>query len=324
MRREEAAAPSGEIVIEVESGQGGERLDLFLARLEEIPSRSQARRLIEEGRIRVNGAPAPKAGMRLLPGDRVALRLPPKESGEELRAEPVPLNLVYEDEHLAVVNKPRGMVVHPAPGHAGGTLLNALLHRYPELVGVGGTGRPGIVHRLDKETTGLLVVARSQQAYAGLVAQLKARAVERIYSALVHGQPPVEKGCVDAPIGRHPLDRKKMAVVERGGRPAVTHFHVVERFSEYALLEVRLETGRTHQIRVHMAHIGHPLAGDRRYGAPPSKLFPDGQALHAARLAFEHPVTKEALSFTAPLPGDFEEALRTLRHETGVDSRPNR
>lgn len=314
MTLEPPAAPAGEVVVEVGAEQGGERLDVFLTSLEAVPSRAQARRLIDEGRVSVNGAPAPKAGTKLLPGDRVALRLPPRPSAE-LTAEPIPLDLVFEDEHLAVVNKPRGMVVHPAPGHAGGTLLNALLHRYPGLVGVGGVERPGIVHRLDKETTGLLVVARSHQAYAGLIAQLKAREVERVYFALVHGQPPVEQGCIDAPIGRHPLHRQKMAVVERGGRPAITHFRAVERFREYSLLEVRLETGRTHQIRVHMAHIGHPVAGDRRYGAPPSTLFPDGQALHAARLAFAHPITKEALSFTAPLPGDFEEALRTLRLE---------
>lgn len=308
----EAAPRSGEgPVLEVAVEGAGERLDVFLARLAEVPSRAQARRLIDEGRVHVNGVPAPKAGMKLAPGDRILLRLPPR-APEGLTAEPIPLDIVYEDDHLAVVNKPRGMVVHPAPGHAGGTLLNALLHRYPDIVGVGGTGRPGIVHRLDKETTGLLVVARSREAYAGLVTQLKAREVSRHYLALVHGHPP-ELGSIDAPIGRHPVHRKKMAVVEKGGRPAVSHFRVVERFREHSLLEVRLETGRTHQIRVHMAHIGHPVAGDRVYGAPPSELFPSGQALHAARLAFVHPVTNEPLFFSAPLPTDFEEALRVLR-----------
>ena len=310
--RPEAEGSAAELAAQVGEEWRGERLDVFLASLDPIPSRAQARRLIEEGRVLVNGAPAPKAGVKLAPGDRISVFLPPP-SPQPLTAEPIPLDVVFEDEHLVVVNKPRGMVVHPAPGHAGGTLLNALLHRYPEMAGVGGAARPGIVHRLDKETTGLLVVARSRAAYDGLVAQLKAREVSRVYLALVHGHPPADQGSIDAPIGRHPENRQKMAVVEKGGRPAVSHFRVVERFKGYALLEVRLETGRTHQIRVHMAHIGHPVAGDRRYGAPKSSLFPDGQALHAARLAFIHPVTGEALWFSAPLPEDFQEALRILR-----------
>lgn len=310
----EAEGVAPDLALQVGEEGSGERLDVFLARFESIPSRAQARRLIEEGRVLVNGAPATKAGVKLAPGDSIAVFLPPP-SPQSLVAERIAIDVVFEDDHLVVVNKPRGMVVHPAPGHAGGTLLNALLHRYPEIAGVGGAARPGIVHRLDKETTGLLVVARSRAAYDGLVAQLKARAVSRVYLALVHGRPPADEGSIDAPIGRHPHNRQKMAVVERGGRPARSHFRVVERFRGYTLLEVRLETGRTHQIRVHMAHIGHPVAGDRRYGAPKSSLFPDGQALHAARLAFAHPLTGASLSFSAPLPEEFQEALRLLRAE---------
>lgn len=296
-------------VKEVEAG--GVRLDVWLTGFPQISSRSFAQKLIQEGRVKVNGAPPAKAGQKLRAGDRIEVSLPPPVPAEP-EPEAIPLEIVFEDEHLLVVNKPSGMVVHPAPGHTSGTLVNALLHHCRDLPGIGGVKRPGIVHRLDKETSGLLVVAKTETALIRLARALKERRVERNYLALVEGVVPVDRATIDAPIARHPVKRQQMAVME-GGRPSRTHIEVLERFAAATYLKARLETGRTHQIRVHMAYIGHPVAGDERYGAKTIVEGLEGHALHAAELAFVHPVTGESLRFAAPLPAGFAEYLRRLR-----------
>ncbi|HEY8552433.1 MAG TPA: RluA family pseudouridine synthase [Thermaerobacter sp.] len=302
------------VVFVVPASAAGERLDVFLARQESLElTRSAIQRLIRRHQVRVNGRPA-RPSRRLEPGEEVVVELPaPEPSG--VVAEPLPLDVVYEDADLVVLNKPRGWVVHPAPGHPQGTLANALLARYPEMEGVGGPGRPGIVHRLDRDTTGLLVVARSPLAYRELVRLLKERKVRREYLALVRGSPEVREGTIDAPIGRHPVDRKRMAVLPDGGRAARTHFQVVERAGRYTLLRCWLETGRTHQIRVHLAFIGLPVAGDPVYGGrhAQGELGLEGQALHAARLTFPHPRDGRPLDFTVPPPADFTQALERAR-----------
>ncbi|QBS37743.1 RluA family pseudouridine synthase [Thermaerobacter sp. FW80] len=301
-------------VFVVPASAAGERLDVFLARQESLElTRSAIQRLIRRHRVRVNGRPA-RPSRRLEPGEEVVVELPPPEPSG-VAPEPLPLDVVYEDADVVVLNKPRGWVVHPAPGHSQGTLVNALLARYPEMEGVGGPGRPGIVHRLDRDTTGLLVVARSPLAYRELVRLLKERKVRREYLALVRGWPEVREGTIDAPIGRHPVDRKRMAVRPEGGRAARTHFQVVERAGRYTLLRCWLETGRTHQIRVHLAFIGLPVAGDPVYGGRQAQgeLGLEGQALHAARLTFPHPRDGRLLDFTVPPPADFARALERAR-----------
>ncbi|MBE3554157.1 MAG: RluA family pseudouridine synthase, partial [Thermicanus sp.] len=262
----------------VEEGEEGERIDRYLAEQEEGWSRSQIQTWLKEERVTVNGAKV-KANYRLSGGDEISLQIPPPT---ELQVEPeaIPLEIIYEDRDLVVVNKPRGMVVHPAPGNFSGTLVNALLYHCKDLSGINGILRPGIVHRIDKETSGLLVVAKSDRAHLGLTAQLKEHAMERSYLAVVNGHFPHRLGTVDAPIGRDPKDRKKMAVVLSGKR-AVTHFSVLEEMPKHTLLRCRLETGRTHQIRVHMSYIGHPIVGDPKYGKGESYGM-EGQALHAA------------------------------------------
>ena len=311
-------------------GDEGRRLDAFLAAHPEAPdwSRASVQRLIREGRVRVESlaergdgravssahpqrAKPPRPGTLLHPGDRIFVTLPPPEPAEAV-PESIPLDVPYEDEHLLVVNKPPGLVVHPAAGHARGTLVNALLAHVPDLGGVGGKLRPGIVHRLDKDTSGLMVVAKTDGTLRRLQAALQAGRIGRVYLALAWGDFPQE-GRIEGPIGRHPLHRKKMAVVE-GGKPAVTRFRVVERFGRRALLEVRLETGRTHQIRVHLAHQGTPVLGDAVYGVRHEGDPPIGrQALHAFRLTFDHPATGEPVSFEAPPPEDVQAALAILR-----------
>jgi 23S rRNA pseudouridine1911/1915/1917 synthase len=264
-------------------------------------------------------------------GDRVHVELPdpPDPATLGLAPEPLPLDIVFEDEHVIVVDKPAGLVVHPGAGVARGTLVHALLHHAPGIVGVGGSGRPGIVHRLDKGTSGLLVVAKTDASYRNLIEAMRSRAVTRDYLALIWGDPGWSSQRVEAPIGRHPRDRKRMAVTSRGGRPAATRFEVAERFGEAALVRARLETGRTHQIRVHLGHLGHPVVADPVYGGTVKKLLSPGlgprslrgallehlshQALHAAELRFLHPITGEALHFTAPVPEDFARALELLR-----------
>ncbi|MGE5559570.1 MAG: RluA family pseudouridine synthase [Chloroflexota bacterium] len=290
----------------------GERLDVTLSASGEIGlSRSRIQALISDGAVTVDGATWSRPGARLKGGEVIVLRLPADRPSEAV-AEDIPLDVVYEDADLIVINKPRGMVVHPAAGHSSGTLVNALLRHCPDLAGIGGVLRPGIVHRLDRDTTGLLVVAKSQRAHAALSAAIKARQVHREYLAVVWGVPDAVRGRIEAPIGRHPVDRKRMSVVE-GGRQAVTLFTVVETFPATSLLRCVLETGRTHQIRVHLAFIGHPVVGDRAYGGRRDSLGITGQALHAAALAFDHPVSGQALRFEVPPPADLRQLLKRLR-----------
>ncbi|HEY8343542.1 MAG TPA: RluA family pseudouridine synthase [Calditerricola sp.] len=295
----------------VEEPDVGERIDRFLAAQEEDWSRAQVQKWIKEGRVTVNGEPV-KANYRLEPDDEIVLRVPPPKD-LAVEPEPMELDIVYEDGDVVVVNKPRGLVVHPAPGHLSGTLVNGLLYHCRDLSGIGGVLRPGIVHRIDKDTSGLLVVAKNDRAHLSLARQFKDHTVTRRYVALVHGEVAHDRGTIDAPIGRDPHNRQRMAVLPKTGKPAVTHFAVLERFPGYTLLELKLETGRTHQIRVHMKFIGHPVVGDPKYG--PRKTLPiDGQALHAGVLGFVHPRTGEYLEFRAPLPEDMERLLFQLRY----------
>ena len=290
----------------------GERLDQLLSREVEGLTRSAAQRLLEEGRVLLNGRPA-KKNARPSPGDRVELTLPDPEPVDIL-PQPIPLDVVYEDADVIVVDKPVGMVVHPAPGHPDGTLVNALLyHCKNSLSGINGQLRPGIVHRIDRDTSGLIIVAKNDRAHLTLAGQLQDHSLFRLYHAIVLGGFREEHGTVDAPIARHPTDRKRMAVCRPGeGREAVTHYQVVDSHGGFTHLTCRLETGRTHQIRVHMAHIGHPLLGDPVYG--PKRPFPGlaGQCLHAAQLTFTHPSTGERITVEAPLPDWFQSALQKL------------
>lgn len=289
-----------------------ERIDKYAkTQLGEEVSRSQIQLWIEAGELVVNDAPV-KANYKLAEGDRVVLTIPEAEP-TEIEPEDLPLDIYYEDGDVIVVNKARGMVVHPAPGHASGTLVNALMHHCQDLSGINGELRPGIVHRIDKDTSGLIMAAKNDKAHASLAAQLKAHTVTRKYYALVHGNVSHDQGTVDAPIGRDPHDRKMYTVIERNSKHAVTHFQVVERFGDYTLLELKLETGRTHQIRVHMKFIGHPLVGDPLYGRSKG-IKMDGQALHAAVLGFDHPEDGHYLEFSAPIPSDMEEVLQSLRN----------
>ena len=243
---------------------------------------------------------------------RITLDLPELEEAEP-KPQDLPLDILYEDDELLVVNKPKGMVVHPAPGHEDGTLVNALLHHCGDsLSGIGGVRRPGIVHRLDKDTSGLMLAAKTDRAHASLAAQLSDHSLHRVYAALLIGAPKQDEGTVDLPIGRHPTDRKKMAVSAKGGREAVTHYRVLERFTGFSHVECVLETGRTHQIRVHMAALGHPVAGDPLYGGK-CALSLTSQCLHAKEICFRHPVTGEDMRFECPLPGEFQTVLEKLR-----------
>lgn len=288
---------------------------MVLASLVPQYSRSHLKHLIEDGCVRVNGNIL-KPKYSVSPGDEIVVTVPPARP-VEAEAQDIPLDIVYEDEDIIVVNKPQGMVVHPAPGNPDGTLVNALLHHCEQLSGINGMMRPGIVHRIDKDTSGLIVAAKTDAAYRGLAAQIKAHTARRIYWAVVEGVIKEDNGTVDAPIGRHPVDRKRMAVTERGRtRRAVTEYRVLERYAGYTLIEARLETGRTHQIRVHMAHIGHPLVGDPVYGRKRQQFNLPGQALHAVRLIFAHPVTGEPMEFSAPPPASFMNLTEKLKRMT--------
>ncbi|RJX19135.1 MAG: RluA family pseudouridine synthase [Ammonifex sp.] len=294
----------------VDEEDGGARLDRYLATQLPDISRSRFQHLISEAQVRVN-MDVVRASYRVRAGDEVRVTLPPAEI-PAIRPEPIPLEITFEDSVVLVVNKPRGMVVHPGAGHYQGTLVNALLHHCRDLSGINGVLRPGIVHRLDKDTSGLLMVAKNDAAHLALAAQLKERRVLREYLALVHGQVKQQTGTVDAPIDRHPRDRQKMTVTARG-RPAVTHYTVVERYINYTLLRLQLETGRTHQIRVHLAHIGHPVAGDPKYGPARPHLGLTGQFLHAGVLGFAHPTSDLFVRFEAPLPAELETILASQR-----------
>lgn len=287
-----------------------ERLDLRLARMLAV-SRSQAERLIREGRVRVDGTVQRKPGFAASEASRVEADVPPPTPMEAL-PQALPLDILFEDAHLAVVNKPAGMVVHPAHGNADGTLVNALLYHLTNLSGIGGTLRPGIVHRLDKDTSGVLLVAKDDRTHQALSDALKARTIAKTYHAVALGSLRAEDGEINAPIGRHPQDRKRMAVLE-GGRDARTVYRVKECLRGATLLEIDLITGRTHQIRVHLAHIGHPLLGDPLYGGRKPPLQAPRLMLHAFRVAFAHPITGEALCFEAAEPPVFADTVRRLR-----------
>ena len=297
--------------IEITAEESGERIDALLARLVPELTRSAAQRLLEEGLVTLGGVPV-KKNRRTEPGEVYAALLPEPELPEP-EPQDIPLDIVYEDADVVVVNKPRGMVVHPAPGHPDGTLVNALLwHCGESLSGVGGERRPGIVHRIDKDTSGLIIAAKNDYAHLALSAQLADRSLPRVYEAVARGEFREEAGTVDAPIGRHPTERKRMAVTERGSRPAVTHWEVIARYRGWTHIRCRLETGRTHQIRVHMAYIGHPLLGDMVYGAKKPERGLEGQCLHARELKFLHPRTGEAIHLSTELPEYFQQVLASL------------
>lgn len=300
----------------VDEALSGTRLDAFLARHLPALSRSRIKTLIDSGRVSLNGARA-KPATPVRRGQRVEIQVP-APTRRELRPEPIPLDVLYEDDHLMVINKPAGLTVHPGAGRAQGTLANAILARAPQLAG--DTDRPGIVHRLDKDTSGALVAAKTPEAQDSLQAQVAARTVGRRYMALVHGDVQQIEGTVAARIGRHPRRRTKMAV-RPDGREAVTRYRVVERFGGFTLIEARLVTGRTHQIRVHFAHLGHPVVGDAQYGGRRETLGLTRQALHAWRLEFTHPQTGNVMSFEAPLPEDIAQVLAWLRARKKEDGR---
>ncbi len=326
-------------ILTVPQEASGERLDRFLVQALADVSRSRVKSLIAEGRVKVNDRPVDKAAHRLVAGETVRIEIPKPRSAEPM-PEALPLSILYEDAYLLVVDKPAGMVVHPAPGHVRGTLVNALLHHCGEsLSGIGGVRRPGIVHRLDRDTSGLLVMAKTDAAHAGLAEQFAAHGrdgrLHRRYLALVWGIPRLLRGTIDAPIGRHPVDRLRMVVVHEGrGKPAITHYHVQETYHDAegralaSLVSCTLETGRTHQIRVHLAHIGHPVMGDplyaRGFAASAGRLDPCSrdalqalgrQALHAAELGFEHPLLGEPMHFSSPLPEDMARLRDALRRQ---------
>ncbi|ACJ77419.1 RluA family pseudouridine synthase [Bacillus paranthracis] len=297
------------VQVTVAEEQKNERIDKFVAGINNEWSRTQVQQWIKDNVVTVNGK-AVKGNYKVRENDEITVTIP---EPEELDIQPEDMNLeiYYEDADVLVVNKPRGMVVHPAPGHTSGTLVNGLMHHCTDLSGINGVMRPGIVHRIDKDTSGLLMVAKNDMAHESLVNQLVAKTVTRRYKAIVHGVIPHDKGTIDAPIARDKKERQSMTVDENG-KHAVTHFQVLERFKDFTLVECRLETGRTHQIRVHMKYIGYPLAGDPKYG-PKKTLDMNGQALHAGILGFDHPRTGEYIQFEAPIPEVFEDALNILR-----------
>lgn len=297
------------VQVTVAEEQKNERIDKFVAGINNEWSRTQVQQWIKDDVVTVNGK-AVKGNYKVRENDEITVTIP---EPEELDIQPEDMNLeiYYEDADVLVVNKPRGMVVHPAPGHTSGTLVNGLMHHCTDLSGINGVMRPGIVHRIDKDTSGLLMVAKNDMAHESLVNQLVAKTVTRRYKAIVHGVIPHDKGTIDAPIARDKKERQSMTVDENG-KHAVTHFQVLERFKDFTLVECRLETERTHQIRVHMKYIGYPLAGDPKYG-PKKTLDMNGQALHAGILGFDHPRTGEYIQFEAPIPEVFEDALNILR-----------
>ncbi len=288
-----------------------QRVDAYIAAYFDI-TRSHATKLIEAGFAEVNGKAVAK-NYKLKPGDNIALSIPEPQSAE-IEAENIPLDIVFEDNSLLVVNKPKGMIVHPASGIYSGTMVNALLYhcRY-SLSGINGVMRPGILHRIDKNTSGLLMVAKNDKAHNLLAEQIKEHSCNRIYETVVYGNIKGDNGTIDAPIGRHPIKRKQMAVTENNSKPAITHYEVIERFGNFTHLRMRLETGRTHQIRVHLSYIGHPVAGDDVYG--PKKVITKlgGQCLHARQIGFIHPETGEYMEFSSPLPDYFTDFLEECR-----------
>ena len=292
--------------------QEGMRIDSYVAEVCENLSRSYVQKLLKDGEILVNGKTV-KSSVKVCVKDEIEVEIP-EAVKPEIVVEDMELSILYEDQDVILVNKPKGMVVHPAPGHLSGTLVNGLMaHCQDQLSGINGSLRPGIVHRIDKDTTGLLIVCKNDVSHNVIAAQLKEHSITRKYLAIVHGVIKEEQGTIDAPIGRHPTERKKMSINEKNGRHAITHYRVLERFQKYTYIECQLETGRTHQIRVHMASIHHPLLGDMVYGPQKCPYSLEGQTLHAAVFGFVHPRTGEYLELTAPLPEYFQTLLQKLR-----------
>lgn len=291
----------------------GVRIDAFLAGAVSELSRSAAQQLLEKGQVSVNGIPV-KKNYKTRMDDEISLELPQPEP-VELVPEDIPLDICYEDSDVVVINKPKGLVVHPAPGHWSGTLVNALMyHCGDSLSGINGELRPGIVHRIDKDTSGLLIVAKNDFAHRSLAEQIKEHSFTREYESIVFGNLKNDEGTVDAPIGRNPKDRKKMCVIEKNSKNAVTHYSVITRYKGYTHIKCKLETGRTHQIRVHMAYIGHPVSGDKVYGVKNEKVDFEGQCLHARKIGFIHPKTNEYIEFTSELPDYFKKYLKKLEN----------
>ncbi len=300
--------------------ENSDRLDRYLSQELSDLSRSRIQQLIEQGHVQINNLICTSKKINLKTGDLITLEIPAVQP-LAIIAENIPLDILYEDDELIIINKPAGLVVHPAPGHPDGTLVNAILAHCPNLPGIGGIQRPGIVHRLDKDTTGAIAIAKTDLAYQHLQAQLQAKTARREYLGLIYGVPKTETGSIDLPIGRNPQDRKRMAIVsiEDGGRNAVTHWRVKERFGNYTLIHFQLETGRTHQIRVHSAKMGHPLVGDPIYSSGHSLgVNLPGQALHAWKLQLQHPVAGNLVEVTAPLPRSFATLLEVLRRRSGL------
>ncbi|QHJ70898.1 RluA family pseudouridine synthase [Planococcus halotolerans] len=298
-----------DLTIQVTEEMAGQRIDKAVSAMDEDWSRSQIANWVKDGAVRVNGEIVkPNYKVRL---EDVIIATPPVLEELDVVPEDLDLEIVYEDADVLVVNKPKGMVVHPAPGHSHGTLVNGLMHHCTDLSGINGIVRPGIVHRIDKDTSGLLMVAKNDASHTSLVNQLVRKSVTRKYIALVHGHIPHDKGTIEAPIARDPKERQNMSVVDKG-KHAVTHFRVLERFGDFTLVECRLETGRTHQIRVHMKYIGYPLVGDPKYG-PKKTMDIGGQALHAEVIGFDHPKTGEYMEYSAEMPEEFAELLESLR-----------
>lgn len=299
------------LMFEIEEQQIGKRLDAFLSENIEGQSRSYIQKLIEQDAVLVKGKPS-KSNYKLRIGDNIEVCIPDPVPLDVV-AEDIELNIVYEDEDVIVLNKPQGMVVHPAHGNYTGTIVNALLSHCDNLSGINGVMRPGIVHRIDKDTSGIIIIAKNNEAHVSLSEQLKEHSITRRYTALVEGVVKPDEGTIETMIGRNPRNRKEMAIVSKNGKRAVTHYTVLERFENYTLIEARLETGRTHQIRVHMAHIGHPIVGDPVYGFKKQKFHTEGQLLHARVLGFIHPRLGEYREFEAPLPDYFVSILSKIR-----------
>lgn len=298
----------------VEESQSGMRLDKFLTEIYPDQTRSFLQKLVKSGEIKVNGKPVIKAGFVVEGGDQVSASIPTPQA-VEIEAENIPLDILYEDADVLIVNKPKGMVVHPSAGHYSGTLVNAIMyHCADSLSGINGEIRPGIVHRIDMDTTGALIICKNDAAHVDIAEQIKEHTVTRRYRGIVCGVVKEDEGTIEGAIGRHPTQRKKMAINEKNGKPAITHYKVLQRFAKYTYTEFRLETGRTHQIRVHMASIGHPLLGDELYGNPKNLAMKglQGQTLHAMVIGFVHPTTHEYMEFEAPLPEYFQNLLQKL------------